>query len=206
MRTLLITAVAAAALLAPASASAQFRVIPQVGLYMPFSDLPSPSEGIEVGKKDATLAFGVALELGTPDAVSFRINLLHATDSEVPVEGVGCQADCARSTLSAGTATLALRPIPNLVLVQPYFLLGGGVKRYDFTQDDLENEGLEAVLNDQNQLTGHLGVGAEVNLGLARLTGELGGLVSQFDTEDDLAESDDLQWDLFLTVGLVIGD
>ena len=192
-------------LLAAQPAAAQLRLIPQIGIYTPFADLPSPRESAQEFKKEATLAYGGALELGTPDAVSFRVNVLHATDSEVPVEDVGCQVDCARSTVTAASATLALRPIPTLILVQPYLLLGGGVKRYDFTRADLEDEGLAAVLNDQNQLTGHLGIGAELNLGLVRLVGEISDLVSQFDTEDDVGESDQLQHDVFFTIGLVIG-
>jgi len=192
-------------LLSAQPAAAQLRLIPQVGLYTPFAELPSPGAGADELKKDGSFAFGAALELGTPDALSFRINLLHATASDVPLSDLGCDADCARSTLSSATATLALRPIPNIVVLQPYLLLGGGLKRYDFTREDLQNEGLEAILNDQNQLTGHLGLGVELNLGLLRLVGEVSDLVSQFDVEDDLFETDDLQHDVFFTVGLVLG-
>jgi len=135
------------------------------------------------------------------------VNLLRATDSEVPVADIGCQgSDCARSTVSSATATLALRPIPNLILIQPYLLAGGGVKRYDFTKQDLQNGGLEAILSDQNQLTGHLGAGVEVNLGLLRVTGEVSDLLSKFDDGQNTSASDELQHDLFFTVGLVIGD
>ena len=186
-------------------AAAQLRLIPQVGLYTPFAELPSPGASADGLEKDGSLAFGAALELGTPDAVSFRINLLHATDSDVPISDLGCDVDCARSTLSSATATLALRPLPTIVVLQPYLLLGGGLKRYDFTREDLRDEGLEAILNDQNQLTGHLGLGVELNLGLLRLVGEVSDLVSQFDVEDDLFETDDLQHDVFFTVGLVLG-
>ena len=200
-------AVAALALLfAARPADAQLRLIPQVGLYTPFSSLPAPRAGADELEKEGTLAYGASVELGTPDAVSFRINVLHATDSEIPVTDVGCDEDCARSTVTAASATLALRPIPTLILVQPYLLLGGGVKRYDFTRQNLQDEGLEAILNDQNQLTGHLGIGAELNLGLVRLVGEISNLVSEFDAENDLGEEDtDLQHDFFFTIGLVIG-
>jgi hypothetical protein len=195
----------ASLLLSAQPAAAQLRLIPQVGLYSPFADLPSPGEGAEDLKKEGSLTYGAAIELGTPDAVSFRINVLHATDSQVPYTDVGCDEDCARSTVSAATATLALRPLPNIIVAQPYLLLGGGVKRFDFTRQDLQNEGVEAILNDQNQLTGHLGVGVELNLGLLRLVGEVSNLVSQFDVEDDLFETDDLQHDVFFTIGLVLG-
>jgi hypothetical protein len=197
----------ATALLADAAA-AQLRLIPQVGLFQPFTNLPSAGAGFEEVKKEASFAFGAALELGQPDQVSFRVNVLHATDSEVPIEGtgVGCQTDCARSTVSSATASLILRPIPNIILVQPYLVGGGGVKRYDYTVEDLQNEGLRTLLNDQNQLTGHLGVGAEVNLGLLRLVGEVSDLLSTYDDGQDASSSDQLQHDVFVTVGLVIGD
>ena len=182
--------------------SPQLRVIPQVGLYTPFTDLPLPSAGAEELRKGATLAYSVAVELGTPDAVSFRINLLHATDSEIPIEDVGCQVDCARSTVSA---TLALRPIPALVVIQPFLLLGGGVKRYDFTRSSLQDERLSSVLSDRNQVTGHLGAGAELNLGLIRITGEISDVLSRFDTEEDPDTDAELQHDTFITVGIVLG-
>lgn len=198
--------VAAAALLAPAAADAQLRFIPQVGLYAPATDLPSLDEAIEI-EKESTLAFGLAVEFGNADATSLRVNVLHATDSEVPVADVGCEEDCARSSLTAATAAVVLRPLPNLILVRPYLLAGAGLKRYDFSRDDLEDEGLRAVLNDQNQLTGHLGVGAEVGLGLVRLTAEVSDLISDFET-DDVPENEQeskLQHDFFLTLGVVIG-
>jgi len=200
-------AVLACALL-PRSSAAQIRLIPQVGLYNQFSDLPSVGTGFQDVKKKASLAYGGALELGKPDKVSFRVNVLHASDSEVPVGSVGCSGtDCARSTLTSATATLALRPIPNLIIVQPYALAGGGVKRYDYTKQDFQQEGLRSLFNDQNQLTGHLGVGAEVNLGLVRVVGEVADLVSKYDNgQNTSSSSDQLQNDMFMTVGLVIGE
>jgi hypothetical protein len=192
--------------LAAAPAAAQMRLIPQVGLYQQFSEFPPLRAGADEIKKEASLAFGLGLELGQPDKVSFRVNVLHATESEVPVEGVGCQADCARSTVSSATATLVLRPIPNIILVQLYALGGGGVKRYDYTLENLQDEGVRTLLNDQNQLTGHLGLGAEVNLGVVRVVGEVSDLLSKYDDGQNTSESDKLQHDLFVTVGLAIGD
>jgi hypothetical protein len=208
LRTSALTALGSALLAPPASA--QIRLIPQVGLYQPFTKLPAAGAGFEEVKKQASFAFGAGIELGQPDKVSFRLNVLHATDSEVPVRdriGVGCQTNCARSTVSTATATLILRPIPNIILVQPYLLGGGGVKRYDYTKQDLQDEGLRTLLNDQNQLTGHLGVGAEVNLGVARLIGEVSDLLSAYDDgQSTMGNTNHLQHDLFVTVGLVIGD
>lgn len=187
--------------------AAQIRLIPQVGLYNQFTHLPTVSGGYDELKKKASLAFAGALELGRPDKVSFRLNGLYATASEVPVGSVGCTgSDCARSTVGAATATLALRPIPNLIIVQPYLLAGGGVKRYAYTLENLRDEQLGTFFKDQNQLTGHLGVGVEVNLGLLRVTGEISDLLSKYDDgQSGGTASDELQHDIFATVGLVIG-
>jgi hypothetical protein len=199
----------AACLLLPHSSSAQIRLIPQVGLYNQFSHLPQFRAGYQDFKKQSTLAYGGSLELGRPDKVSFRLNGLFATDSKSPVGSLGCQSsdDCARSTVAVGTATLAFRPIPQIILVTPYILAGGGVKRYDYTLSNLKDEGLKAFFKTQNQLTGHLGAGAEVNLGLLRLTAEVSDLISKYDDgQTTSTSSQTLQHDVFATVGLVIGD
>lgn len=177
--------------------SAQLRVVPQVGLYAGATHLPSANDAVEFGKREASLAYGLGVELGP----WFRLSVLHATDAEVPITGVGC-TECARSTVSAATATLVIRPLPTLVFVRPQVLLGAGVRRYDFTRGDLEFEGLDAILSDANDLTGHFGIGAELDLGLLRATVELQDLVSRFDAEGVDSE---FQHDLFLTVGLVLG-
>jgi hypothetical protein len=86
-------------------------------------------------------------------------------------------------------------------------LAGGGVKRYDYTLSNLKDEGLKTFFKTQNQLTGHLGLGAEVNLGLLRVTGEVSDLISKYDDgQNTSTSSDQLQHDVFATVGLVIGD
>ena len=197
------------AVLASAPAAAQIRLIPHVGMYQQFSHLPEIRAGAEEIKRNASFAFGASLELGQPDKVSFRANVLHATKSELPLtDEFGCPNDihCARSTVSSATATLILRPIPNLILVQPYLIGGGGVKRYDYTLEDLDDEGVRTLLDDQNQLTGHLGLGAEVNLGVLRLVGEVSDLLSSYDSGENTSASDELQHDFFITVGLVLGD
>ncbi len=196
---------AALLLFPPAPSSAQIRLIPSVGVYTPFTDLPSPSQAFDVGKKESTLAYGVAAEIGTPDKVSLRVNLLRATDSEVPVSSFGCDNDCARSTVTSATATLVLRPLPRIVLVQPFLLAGGGVKRYDYTRQDFDDEGLGTLFSDKNLLSGHLGIGAELGFGPLHLTAELSDLLSRFSSDQAGSGSNDLQHDVFFTLGLVIG-
>lgn len=182
--------------LAPAVAEAQLRLVPQVGLYAATAEFPPPDGVVEFGKRESSLAFGAALELG-----GIRLSGLHATESEVPVEGIGC-TDCARSTVTTATLALVIRPLPSLGIVHPFVVVGGGVKRYDFTREDLGDEGVEAVLSDSNDATAHFGLGLDLGGGGLRGRVEVQDLMSRFDAAGVEAE---FQHDLFFTVGLVIG-
>lgn len=191
----------------PSSALAQggIRLIPQVGLYAPVSDLgrASSTEGaVEIGERESTLGFGLALELGARRTVSFRLNGVYGTESEVPVDGTGCTDCTARSTVAAVTGSAVFRPLPNLIVVQPYLQAGGGLKRYDFDEDDAQAEGVDAFVSDQNELTGQLGVGLEFNLLGFRALLELSDFISGFDAEGGEAET---QHDFFLTLGIALG-
>jgi hypothetical protein len=192
-----LVALAAAALLAD-PASAQLRLVPQVGLYAPASELPSLDDAREFGKRESSLAYGLALELGP----GLRLAVLHGSEGSIPISGVGC-VDCdARSTVTSATATLVVRPLPEIAFLQPFVLLGGGVKRYDFTREDLEDEGLRRVLTDTNDATAHLGLGVQIALGGFTALVELQDLVSNFSAE---GVDSRFQHDLFLTLGLALG-
>lgn len=200
----LVLAVAALAAY-PSSALAQggIRLIPQVGLYAPVSDLGTAADGaVEIGKRESTLGFGLALELAARRTVSFRLNGVYGTESEVPVDVVGCTDCSARSTVAAVTGSAVFRPLPNLIVVQPYLQAGGGLKRYDFDEDDARAEGVDAFVSDQNELTGQLGLGLEFGVLGFRMLIELSDFISGFDTEGGEGET---QHDFFLTVGIPLG-
>ena len=201
-----------AALLLPGLGHAQISLMPVAGLYTPLSDLldARDDEGmpiLEAGRKSSTLALGLAAELGMPDAsVGGRIHLGYATSSDVPVGGVGCE-DCElRSTLLTATAGVIFRPLPALAILRPHFVVGGGVKRYDFDREDLEREGWEGVLRNQTRPTVHLAAGGTLQLGIVAPRFELGAFISRIEGvsggESSLTSRDDLQTDLFLTVAI----
>lgn len=200
---------AGGALAVPADSSAQTRLIPQVGLYVPMSDLGragSGSEAIEIAGRESTLGFGVAVEFGALQPVSFRVNGVYGTGADVPVGGVGCQGCEARSTVAVVTGSAVLRPLPNLILARPYLQAGAGLKRYDFDEDDLRAEGLDAFLSDRNQLTGQLGAGLEMGLMGLSLLVEVSDFISGFDLGgDDASTEEETQHDFFLTVGIALG-
>ncbi len=179
-------------------AAAQFRVVPQIGMYAPATELPSVGDADDFGRREASLAYGAAIEFGP----GFRVSVLHGSDGEIPLDAeFGC-TECARSTVTSATATLVIRPLPELGFLQPYLVLGGGVKRYDFTRDDLVDENVRAVLSDANDVTGHLGLGVEFDLGPAGILVELQDLVSNFEAE---GSESSFQHDLFFTVGVALG-
>ena len=195
--------------LVPGSAEAQVRLIPQVGLYVPLSDLGRVEDGgtaVDIAKKESTLGLGLAVEFGAREPWSFRVNGAYGTESDVPVSRVGCTDCAARSTVAVVTGSVVFRPLPNLIVVRPYLQGGAGLKRYDFDEDQAREEGLEAFLSDQNELTGHLGVGAELNVGLGTLLLEVSDFISGFDAgSDDLDGEGETQHDFFITVGLALG-
>ncbi len=189
----------------PAAADAQLRLVPQAGLYAPVSDLGTVNtvDGARsVGTRDASFAYGLGAELGNPQGTSVRLTGLLGSGSEVPVGGVGCTGSAcdARSTVATLTGSVVLRPIPRIVLVRPYLVAGGGLKRYDFEYDE-ETDVREALGDDSNEVTGQLGVGVEWNLGLLDGTVELSDYVSPSVLED----GGETQHDFFLTVGIFIG-
>ncbi len=201
-----------AGMLTPSEGHTQVSLLPSAGLYSPLSDLLEvrDEEGmpvLEAGRKSSTLAVGLAAELGSPEASwGGRIQLGYATASDVPIEGVGCE-DCElRSTLLTATAGVILRPFPELLILRPHLLVGGGVKRYGFDRDDLEAEGWDQVLRNQTQPAIHLAAGGALRLGIVTPRFEIGAMISRIDGVGEgasgLSSSDDLQTDLFLMVAI----
>lgn len=206
IRTLCLSLAAALATFAlpPAAADAQLRVIPQAGLYAPVSDLGTVStvEGARtVGDRDASFAYGLSAELGSGDGTTVRLTAMYGSDSEVPVGGVGCVGDACRlqTTVLNATASVVLRPLPRIILVQPYLLAGGGLKRYGF--DPRGDEALRSAFDDESKVTGALGVGLDWTLGV--LSGTLE--VTDYVSGAVLDEEGDAQHDFFVTVGLHLG-
>jgi len=186
----------------PECGLAQFRFIPQAGLFAPVSDLGEVDTGAEawdVGTRESSLAYGLGVEMGNRGGVSLRLTGLYGSDSEVPIDGVGCSgSDCTlRSTLLAGSAALVLRLIPPLAVVQPYFVLGAGFKRYNF---DFATESYRDLFSDRSKATGQLGLGLDWNFGSLGMQFEVSDFVSGAVFDDGTA-----QHDFILTLGLVIG-
>jgi len=199
-----------------AEAQTSIRLLPQVGAYSPLAELGEIRDNgetvIGAGRRSSTLAWGLGLEAGPgQEGTSYRLHVGYGTNSEIPVWGLECEGCSARSTLLTANAAAVLRPIPRLVLVQPYFVLGAGVKRYDFETRDMEGERWRDLFRDQTRPAGQLGIGAEVSLIGLRTQWELNGFISRFQEgsngngPDSSNGDSSLQTDLFFTLSIPLG-
>lgn len=200
---LVLPAVAVALLAHPASGAAQLRFIPQVGAYLPVTDMgefraSSSEERLDFGKRNSSLAYGASLEFSPPlSPFGVRTTWLYASDSSVPLKNVGCDGPCPRSTLLTGSLEAVARA--GLPVVQPHLSLGVALKRYGFEFD----QGLPRVIEDQDRWGMQVGVGATVSVLGMGLAVELSDFIGGLEGAD--GSSGGRQHDMFLTVGLALG-
>jgi hypothetical protein len=187
----------------PPSLSAQLRIIPQGGLYVPVTDLGTvnTTDGAwNVGKRESSLAYGLTLEFSSASAVSFRVSGIYGSDSEVPVGGVGCEGSACnlRSTVLGLSGGIALRVLPQGFPLRPYLLAGGGLKRYDF--DVRSDSPVRDALGEEAKAAAVLGLGFDWDIGILRGVVELTDYIS-----GSLVEDGNRQHGFFLTLGLILG-
>lgn len=165
-------------------------IAPRAGLFMPLSSLVEASESPERQIKSG-LAFGVTAELDLPASpVNFRVGL-DATQGR-PLEKAGATG---KADIVNLVGDIVFRPLPRVVVLQPYLLAGGGFKWYTFKEAPSDME-------DRRDITGHFGAGVDLKLGSIGLVAEVSDYVSSFMSESG---SKRLQNDVFLMAGLRIG-
>jgi len=214
-------AVTALALLLPAAAQAQssVRFLPQVGAYAPLFEVEQiRGEGetlIQAGRRSSSLSWGLGLEFGPArEGTSVRAGVGYGSNAQVPIWTVDCAGCSARSTLMTASLAAVFRPVPRLVLVQPYLIAGAGVKRNDVEFRDVRDDGAFVTLRDQARISGQLGVGLEASLLGLRTQWEVNGFMSRFGSGSSpggggsdfrLTGDQGLQTDLFLTLTIPLG-
>jgi hypothetical protein len=180
------------ALLLPAAAHAQgVHITPTVGVYIPASDLYSlrtEAEEFTVDKEGA-FALGLNVDLGM-----FRGTVAYATGAQLNQRGVEDRENIGEGKLLAVAGDLVLRPIPRLIIVQPYLIAGAGLRREDYSYEESGVE--DAFPSDQSDFALHAGIGADIMLGRIGIVAE----VSDFITKDEDDDWD--QHDAFGFVGL----
>ena len=199
MKSILKTALVAACMTGMAAptapASAQLlEVNPRVGLYAPLTDLGDAGSTASAifAERSGALALGLGVELGF---LPIRANLDYVTGAEVNEQGVGEATD---ATMLAVSADFIFRPLPRLIIIEPYLFAGAGLRQYDFDPADPNVSELE----DASDPAIHLGGGAELMLGPLNLNAEIGDYISWYEIQND---ETDMQHDLFVSIGLVLG-
>lgn len=171
-------------------------VIPKIGLYAPLSDLPTTPTAADVPSLDATLTYGAAAELKLP-MVPFDLRASGEMTSGSKLSATGID-DTSEQTLLALYGTLVFRPLPKMVILQPYLMGGVGYKKYSYDVTGVN----AADFQDTSQLAYQAGLGIDLFLGPLNLVVELNDYISQY--EFDTGESQ-LQHDLFASAGLRFG-
>jgi hypothetical protein len=171
------------------------KVIPTVGWYDPTQDLrPSPEAGSsEWTRMTAGPTIGLHAELGLPlPVVGLRAGLMYAASDLAVRRFAGwerCGESCRRATYDADpiTGSRILIAVGDLVLrgphfraVQPYLLAGGGIRHYDFGQEELVGEFATAYADDETQRIGHLGLGIDLGVGRYRFILEANDYIGEF--------------------------
>jgi hypothetical protein len=163
----------------------------RIGYFMPLGIVGEDATDRETTVSNG-LALGASIELDIPvSPINLRATLDATFGRSLEVE----ELDVADTSVDIITLTgdLVFRPIPRLVLAQPYLLLGAGFKRYS----------ADGGIEDQTDFTGHLGAGADLSLGVASLMVEVSDYISSLESVD--GGDSRLQNDVFIMVGLRIG-
>jgi opacity protein-like surface antigen len=179
-------------------------IVPKIGAEMPLSDLPTTPSAGAVASLNGTLALGVAAELGLPGLpFSLRANVDATTKKSISATG-SVTSGSVDQTMMTIFGDLVFRPLPKLILVQPYLMGGLGVKRYNYSLSDVTNPTtFQSSFTDRKDLAYHLGVGLDIALGSLALVAEVNDYMNQY--QFDSGSTKKFQHDLFIMAGLRLG-
>lgn len=215
---------------APAGAQApapRLEMIPRVGVHVPLADLGKariPGELQQVrGWLETGFAVGLALQYNLRVLpASFRATFDYTPLTRAEGQLAVCRADFITGCESVGmdarfftvTGNVVVRPGIETGRAQGYFLLGAGIKRYEFAgincvpvgDPDLEAvcEVFDDLARNQTNATVHVALGVNLRLGPVRALVEVGDYMSRSDPGGEEARGE-IQQDLFVTAGLSVG-
>ncbi|MEX2283116.1 MAG: hypothetical protein WEE89_11595 [Gemmatimonadota bacterium] len=159
-------------LAAPNAATTQgITVSPMVGAYVPagsFRELQAQAGELERG---STLGLGLNVGLGM-----LRASLAYASGATISRDGIDGEEEIGDGSVLVGAADLVIRPLPKLIVVQPYLLGGIGYKKEDYSFDD---DPIETIPDDEKTVVLHAGVGLDISLGRLSLVGEVSDFIGR---------------------------
>ncbi len=184
-------------LLALGSGSARAQSItisPLVGVYTQANSLDqlrAQADTISI-KRQSALALGANVELGF-----LRASLNYVSGATIQAKsGTSITGDLGKGQILMGAADAVLRPIPRIVIFQPYALAGIGFKKFDY---DINQTSLGTVKSNSTAAF-HAGLGADLMFGGLGVVAEVTDYISQ--GEPDAAGKKQLQHDAYGMLGL----
>lgn len=198
-----LNAVAGAALLLAVSsggAAAQgLTISPLLGAYTQANSVDQLRGNVKTMsiQRESALALGANLEVGF-----FRASLNYVSGATVKQSGndfPDITGSVGKGRILMGAADVVIRPIPRLVVLQPYALAGIGFKNfsYDPTQNVVDEIG---QVKDHSTAAFHAGVGADLMFGGVGIVAEVTDYMSQ--GQADASGHRDLQHDAYGMLGL----
>lgn len=160
-----------------AQAQGRISVTPLIGAYIAgedVQDLRTGGEQITI-EKEATLGLGLNVEMGW-----LRGSVAYASGATINETG-DTEGEIGEGNVLAVAGDIVIRPLPRLVVVQPYLLGGVGLKRTDYNFDE---EGVADAFDDDSDLTLHVGVGADIMLGGIGIVAEVTDFISKRDDDE----------------------
>jgi opacity protein-like surface antigen len=175
-------------------------ISPLVGVYSQANSvdqLRAQADTLSI-KRQSALALGANIEIGF-----LRGSLNYVSGATVKQSGgttlPGTSGDIGTGRILMGAADLVLRPIPRIIVLQPYGIAGIGFKKFDYDTHQNVSSAIGSVKNNSTA-SFHAGIGADLMFGGVGLVAEITDYISQ--GEADTSGHRDLQHDAFGLVGL----
>lgn len=181
--------------LAGGAVSAQsITISPLVGVYTQANSLDqlrAQADTLSI-KRESALALGANLELGF-----LRASLNYVSGATIKAKGgTSVTGDIGKGKILMGAVDAVLRPIPRIVVFQPYALAGIGFKHFNY---DISNTSISGVKNNSTAAF-HAGLGGDLMFGGLGVVAEVTDYISQ--GQPDAAGKKQMQHDAYGMVGL----
>ncbi len=149
-------------------------------------------------KRESALALGGNLEIGF-----LRASLNYVSGANIRQTGTtsfSTSGDIGKGRILMGAADAVLRPIPRLIVLQPYALAGIGFKKFNYDTNQNLSSAFGSVKSNSTAAF-HAGVGADLMFGGFGIVAEITDYVSKGQT-DISGSNSQMQHDAYGMVGL----
>ncbi len=177
-------------------------ISPTIGVYTQANSLDqlrAQADTLSI-KRQSALALGANVELGF-----LRLGVNYVSGATIKCEqATNCGSvlnggDLGKGKILMGSADAVLRPIPRIVVFQPYAVAGIGFKNFKYDADS-NLSGAFGNIKSNSTAAFHGGLGADLMFGGVGIMAEVTDYISQ--GQADTSGNKQLQHDAFGVVGL----